>query len=68
MFWKSFYEDDIQLVHLDVLSLDHRKPPRACLAAARLVSGSLGDVLLEGLYPAWNTSGPIGHAPYQPYG
>ena len=36
------------LVHLDVLSLDLRKPPRA-LAAARLVSGSLGEVLLEGL-------------------
>ena len=41
----------------DVLSLDHRKPPRArlisglqpSLAAARLVSGSLGEVLLEGL-------------------
>ena len=40
-----------KLGNLGVLSLDHRQPPRAGhqLAAARLVSGSQGEVLHEGL-------------------
>ena len=43
------------LVHLDVLSLDHRQPPWArqlhgsLLATSRLVLGSQDEVLLEGL-------------------